>query len=111
MSWIHDRDFIRALYWLIDHDLSGPVNLASPQPVPNAEFMRTLRAAWGIGFGLPATRWMLEVAAFALRTESELVFKSRRVVPGRLMDATFRFEFPSWQDAAADLCRRWRADR
>src|SRR5438876_880495 len=62
VSWIHERDFIRAVYWLLEHpELEGPVNLASPNPVPNAEFMRALRAAWGIGFGLPATRWMLEI--------------------------------------------------
>ena len=78
VSWIHDRDFVRAVYWLIDHDLAGPVNIASPNPVPNAEFMRTLRDAWGIRFGLPATRWMLELGTFVLRTETELVLKSRR---------------------------------
>jgi uncharacterized protein (TIGR01777 family) len=109
VSWIHDRDFIRAVYWLMDHaELEGPVNLASPNPVPNAEFMRTLRAAWGIGFGLPATRWMLEIGAFFLRTETELILKSRRVVPGRLLQSGFLFQLPTWAEAAADLCRRWR---
>ena len=109
VSWIHDQDFIRAIYWLIDHaELEGPVNLASPNPVPNAEFMRTLRAAWGIGFGLPATRWMLEVGAFFMRTETELVLKSRRVVPDRLLKSGFVFLFPNWSEAASDLCRRWR---
>ena len=108
VSLIHNDDFIRAVYWLIEHDLEGPVNLASPGPVPNAEFMRTLRAAWGIGFGLPATRRMLEVGAFFMRTETELILKSRRVVPGRLLESGFTFRFPSWAEAAADLCRRWR---
>src|SRR5262249_45145985 len=106
--WIHDHDFLRAVYWLIEHDLQGPVNLASPSPVPNAEFMRTLRKAWGIGFGLPAPRWALEVGALVMRTETELVLKSRRVVPGRLLQAGFAFRFPTWPEAAADLCRRWR---
>src|SRR5205807_2382003 len=74
VSWIHDRDFIRAVYHLADHsEVEGPVNVAAPQPLPNAEFMRALRAAWGIGFGLAASRWMLEVGAFVLRTETELV--------------------------------------
>ena len=109
VSWIHDDDFIRAVYWLIEHpELSGPVNLSAPNPVPNAEFMRTLRAAWGIGFGLPARKWMLEFGAFFLRTETELVLKSRRVVPGRLLESGFTFAFPTWPSAAADLCRRWR---
>jgi uncharacterized protein (TIGR01777 family) len=108
VSWIHDRDFVRAVYWLIDHpELAGPVNLASPNPVPNAAFMRALRTAWGAGFGLPATAWMLELGAFFLRTETELVLKSRRVVPGRLLRSGFTFEFPTWSEAAIDLCRRW----
>jgi uncharacterized protein (TIGR01777 family) len=109
VSWIHDRDFVRAIYWLMDHpELAGPVNLASPNPVPNAEFMRTLRAAWGIGFGLPAAKWMLGIGAFFLRTETELILKSLRVVPGRLLESGFVFQFPTWAEAADDLCRRWR---
>ena len=70
--------------------------------------MRTLRASWGIRFGLPAAQWMLEIGAFFLRTETELILKSRRVVPGRLLQSGFVFEFPTWPEAAADLCRRWR---
>jgi uncharacterized protein len=112
VSWIHDKDFIRAVYWLIDHpQLEGPVNICSPNPVPNADFMRTLRAAWGIGFGLPASKWMLEIGAFLMRTESELVLKSRRVLPARLLQSGFEFQFPMWAEAAADLCRRWRERR
>jgi uncharacterized protein (TIGR01777 family) len=109
VSWIHDRDLVRAVYWLIEHpELAGPINLASPNPVPNAEFIRALRRAWGIGFGLPATKWMLEIGAFFLRTETELVLKSRRVVPGRLLQSGFVFQFSTWAEAADDLCRRWR---
>jgi uncharacterized protein (TIGR01777 family) len=109
VSWLHDQDFIKSVYWLIDHpELEGPVNLASPNPVPNAEFMATLRAACGMKFGLSAARWMLEVGAFFLRTETELILKSRRVVPGRLLQSGFIFQFPIWSEAASDLCRRWR---
>jgi uncharacterized protein (TIGR01777 family) len=109
VSWIHEHDFIRTIYWLMNHpEMEGPVNLASPNPVPNAEFMRGLRAAWGIRFGLPASEWMLEAGAFLLRTETELVLKSRRVVPGRLLQSGFVFQFPTWTEAASDLCRRWR---
>ena len=109
VSWIHDRDFIRAVYWLIEHaELEGPVNLAAPHPLPNADFMRALRAAAGVRFGLPAARWMLEIGAFFLRTETELVLKNRRVVPGRLLQSGFVFQFPTWPEAAGDLCRRWR---
>lgn len=110
VSWIHDADFIRAVQWLIDRDdIEGVVNLASPSPLPNAEFMRVLRRAWGVPIGLPAARWMLEIGAAVLRTETELILKSRRVVPGRLVEAGFAFDFPEWPLAAADLCRRVRA--
>jgi uncharacterized protein (TIGR01777 family) len=112
VSWIHEHDFIPAVYWLIERrEWEGPVNLTSPNPVPNAEFMRTLRHAWGTGLGLPATKWMLEIGAFFLRTETELILKSRRVVPGRLLQSGFTFQFPTWSDAASDLCRRWREMR
>lgn len=109
VSWIHDRDFIRAVEFLIERDdFAGPVNLASPNPLPYSEFMRELRhACGGIGakIALPATRSMIELGTFLMRTESELVLKSRRVVPGRLLNAGFTFEFPYWRDAAVDLCR------
>lgn len=110
VSWVHDRDFCRAVDWLIERDdVSGPVNVCSPHPLPNADFMRELRRAWGVRFGLPAARWMVELGAWAMRTESELVLKSRRVVPGRLLAGGFTFDFPCWPDAACDLCGRWRA--
>jgi hypothetical protein len=109
VSWIHDADFVRAVGWLVEHeDVSGPVNLASPEPLPNADFMRVLRRAWGARVGLPASRWMLEAGALLLRTETELVLKSRRVVPGRLLEGGFVFDFPEWAPAARNLCRRWR---
>lgn len=109
VSWIHDKDFIEAIFWLIEHEeVTGAVNLASPQPLPNREFMRILRRAAGVSIGLPASRWMLEIGAVFLRTETELILKSRRVVPQRLLDAGFRFQFPEWAEAAADLCARWR---
>jgi len=110
VSWIHHDDFSRAVDLLVEReDLDGPVNLAAPGPVPHAEFMRALREAWGARFGLPAERWMLELGALALRTETELVLKSRRVVPGRLLDAGFAFGFPDWPPAAQDLVAAWRA--
>ncbi len=108
VSWIHDADFARAVEWLIVHEeLEGPVNLAAPNPLPNAEFTRALRQAWGIGWGLPAREWMLEIGAIFMRTETELVLKSRRVVPSRLLASGFAFQFPDWKEAARDLCRRW----
>ncbi|CAN5466193.1 TIGR01777 family oxidoreductase [soil metagenome] len=112
VSWIHELDFVNAIYWLIKNEaLEGAVNLCSPNPVPNAEFMRSLREAWGIRFGLPAGEWMLALGAFFMRTETELILKSRRVTPTRLLAAGFAFQFPNWGDAAVDLCRRWRESR
>lgn len=109
VSWIHDQDFIRAIEWLIEHEeLIGAINLAAPKPLSNAEFMRTLRKAWGSVVGLPATKWMLEIGAFFLRTETELILKSRRVISRRLPESGFQFQFPGWEEAARDLCQRWR---
>lgn len=106
VSWIHGDDFVRAIRWLIERDdLAGAVNLAAPTPLPNAEFMRALRVAFGVRVGLPASEWMLEVGAFVLRTETELLLKSRRVVPGRLLESGFTFARPNWPEAARDLCR------
>ncbi len=109
VSWIHGDDFLAALRFLLEHEeIDGAINLAAPNPLPNVEFMRALRQAWGTRLGLPASRWMLELGALFLRTETELILKSRRVVPGRLLKAGFEFQFPEWEPAAANLCKRWR---
>ena len=109
MSWIHETDFCRAIEWLLAHDeISGVVNLAAPGPLPNAEFMRTMREVCGVPVGLPAAKWMLELGAFFLRTETELLIKSRRVVPGRLRAAGFEFKFPQLRGAVEDLLQRMR---
>ena len=106
VSWIHHEDFVDAIRWLIEHEeVDGAVNLAAPNPLPNAEFMRTLRKAAGMSVGMPASRLMLEIGAIFLRTESELILKSRRVVPRRLLDHGFVFKYPVWRDAAVDLIR------
>lgn len=106
VSWIHEQDFCRAIQFLIDRDdLSGAVNLSSPNPLPQAEFARILRAAWGIKLGLPATAWMLEIGTRLMRTESELVLKSRCVVPTRLVNAGFVFDFPEWESASRALAK------
>lgn len=109
VSWIHHQDFTDAIRWLIAHeDVDGVVNLASPNPLPNAEFMRALRDAAGVSLGLPATRWMLEIGAVFMQTETELILKSRRVIPGRLLARGFPFKFPDWPNVARALCRERR---
>jgi uncharacterized protein (TIGR01777 family) len=108
VTWIHETDFARAVEFIIGHEeLAGPINLAAPNPLPNREFMEVLRDAYGIPNGLPIPSLAMEIGAFLLRTESELVLKSRRVVPGRLLDAGFEFQFPDWPEAAADLVDQW----
>ena len=80
VSWIHDTDFLNAVEFLIArHEIEGPVNLASLNPLPNRDFMRILRRAHHTTIGLPAARWMLELGAWALRTETELILKSRHI--------------------------------
>lgn len=112
VSWIHERDFLAAVELLLERDdLAGPFNLASPEPLPQGELMAELRRAAGVPLGLPATTWMAEIGAFFLRTDTELVLKSRRVVPGRLLAEGFEFAFPRFPEAADDLVRRARARR
>jgi uncharacterized protein (TIGR01777 family) len=109
VSWIHEDDFSAAVRFIIEHDtMTGPVNLAAPGPERQRDFMRELRAAWGVPVGLPATRWMAELGAFAMRSDTELLLKSRRVVPGLLTAAGFEFRFATWPGAARDLVRRAR---
>ena len=109
VSWIHEADFIRSIEFLMAHEeIDGAVNVAAPNPLPNREFMRALRQARGIRMGLPAPRPLLELGALFLRTETELILKSRRVVPGRLLRAGFKFQFPEWPEAACELVGRWR---
>jgi len=109
ISWIHEHDFVAAIQFLIGReDITGIVNAAAPNPLPNAEFMRVLREACGVRFGLPANKLMLELGAIVMRTETELILKSRRVVPARLLENGFRFVYPEWPDAARDLCARSR---
>jgi len=107
VSWIHEADFCSAVDFLIEHgELSGVVNLAAPNPVPNRDFMHDLRRAWGTRVGIPTNKWMLEIGAFFLRTETELILKSRRVVPGKLLASGFQFHFPQLENALRDLEHR-----
>ena len=110
ISWIHDVDWIRAIEFLIEReDLSGAVNLTSPCPLRNRQFMKHLRAAWCTSYwGIPTPGWALPIGAMILRTETELVLKSRYVAPKRLCEAGFDFHFPNWRGACQDLVARWR---
>ena len=106
VSWIHETDLARVILWLLENEnFNGPVNLAAPNPLTNADMMQILRRVCKapMGIGLPPTRWMLEVGAFIMRTETELILKSRRVVSSRLLDEGFQFQYPQFEDAIRDL--------
>ena len=108
VPWIHEADYARAVEFIVAHEeLEGPINIASPNPLPNREFMAALRDAWGRPNGLPAPSLFIHLGAFAMRTEAELVLQSCRAVPGRLLEAGFHFEFPEWPEAAEDLVQQW----
>ena len=93
VSWQHEDDFCRAIEFLMGRqDAEGIYNLCAPNPLANREMMAAIRDALGVQFGLPASRWMLELGAFFMRTETELIVKSRRVIPARLLEEGFRFE-------------------
>ena len=106
MSWIHEKDFIGALDLLIKNDFDGVINLASPNPIPQKEFMGILRQNLGMPCGLPTTKWMAEIGAFFLRTDTELVLKSRRVVSKTLQDLGYTFQYPEWEQACLELAKR-----
>ena len=104
VSWLHAADLTRAVLHLIrDSTLDGPVNVCSPSPLPNRDFMRALRDAHGVPFGLWTPAPALAIGAIFLKTETELILKSRRAVPSRLLAEGFTFQFPTWPEAAVDL--------
>jgi uncharacterized protein (TIGR01777 family) len=108
VSWIHEHDFVAAVKFLIARDdLTGVFNLCAPQPLPNRDFMAALQRAVGRRLSVPVPVWALELGTFFLRTETELILKSRRVVPGRLLKEGFSFRHPDWTTAAAELVHRW----
>ncbi len=104
VSWMHALDFCRSIEWLIENETArGVYNLSAPEPVTNQEMMRLLREVLGKSIGLPAYRWMLEIGAWMMRTETELIVKSRRVVPARLLREGFEFRFERMRAAIEDL--------
>ena len=107
VSWIHIADFCQALEWFIENPRAeGVYNVTAPGPEENREVMRQFREIAGRGFGLPAARWMLEVGTFVMRTEAEMVTKSRWVVPTRLLAEGFVFQWPELGGALRDL-KKW----
>lgn len=105
-SWVHLDDLCRMVEFLEKRtDLSGVFNASAPEQVTNAEQMRIMREAYGRSFGLPAPAWMLEAGAVFIRTETELILKSRWVAPERLLREGFEFRYPTLREAMAEIAR------
>lgn len=99
-SWVHADDLVRSITHVYEHQaISGPVNVASPVAVTNDVLMREVRASLGRARGLPTPDWMLKLGARVIRTEAELVLKSRWVDPGVLSETGFEFTFPTLDTA------------
>lgn len=103
VSWIHELDFARAIAFIINNEITGNVNVVSPKPVRNVDFMRKLRHVVGIPFGIPITEIMLKIGAKIIQTEPELVLKSRNVIPKRLTENGFTFEYHDLEKAFKNL--------
>jgi uncharacterized protein (TIGR01777 family) len=107
MSWTHEKDICRAMEWFYKNEKAmGIYNLTAPTPIPNINFMKHLRRALGVRWGLPLTHTVLKIGAVLIRTETELVLKSRKVYPERLLNEGFVFEFNDPKEALEDLCRQ-----
>ena len=105
-SWIHEQDFINVVEFVMQNDsLNGVYNVSSPNPIKNEQVMRMLRKTLKMPFGIPSSKWMLELGARLIRTETELILKSRRVVPARLSGEGFKFQFPDLKDALDQLIK------
>lgn len=103
VSWIHEDDFANAIDFIIEKEISGIINIVSPEPIQNAFFMQKLRKAVRFPFGIPLNKFFLEIGAFFIRTEPELILKSRNVIPKRLLENGFRFKFGDIDNAFQDL--------
>ncbi|WP_026727913.1 TIGR01777 family oxidoreductase [Flavobacterium denitrificans] len=103
ISWIHEEDFANAVDFIIQKEMTGVINIVSPEPIRNVDFMQKLRKAVGFPFGIPINKFFLEIGSFFIRTETELVLKSRNVIPKRLLKNGFEFKFGEIDEAFRDL--------
>lgn len=103
-SWIHVEDLYRLILFIKENKIiKGPVNCSSPNPVKNKELMQTLRKAMNVSIGLPAAKWMLKMGAVLIGTETELILKSRWVIPDKLQNAGFEFNYASLDEALTQI--------
>ncbi|MGB1032365.1 MAG: TIGR01777 family oxidoreductase [Flavobacteriales bacterium] len=103
VSWIHQHDFLRSLEFIMKSRVEGTINVCAPTPEKNEQMMRILRDLLSKKIGIHADEWMLEIGAFVLRTETELVLKSRNVIPKKLQQLGFSFRYPNMDKALLNL--------
>lgn len=106
ISWIHEHDFARAVDFIIQKEMTGCVNIVSPNPIANVDFMKKLRKAVGQFIGIPTPKFILKIGAFIIGTEPELVLKSRNVIPKKLIDNGFQFELNTLDEAFKKLLEK-----
>ena len=105
ISWIHEKDFARAIEFISEKEMSGIVNVVSPKPIANYEFMKKLRKSIGVSFGISTSKFLLKIGSFIIRTEPELVLKSRNVIPKRLQENGFHYEYDTLEKAFENLLK------
>jgi uncharacterized protein (TIGR01777 family) len=106
MSWVHEADVVSAIHWVYSHEeITGTFNCTAPQPLTNGDFMKTLREVCKVPVGIPMPGWLLKIGAAIIGTETELILKSRWVVPGKLMDAGYVFQFPDLRSALLNILK------
>ena len=104
VSWVHEHDVARSVEYLIDHnDLKGNINCTSPEPVKNIRLMKEIRNVYKMSFGVPAPAWLLEIGAVVIGTETELILKSRWVLPTTLLESGFRFKYGHLDEAVKEI--------
>ncbi|TWR28169.1 TIGR01777 family protein [Mucilaginibacter achroorhodeus] len=104
VTWVHEQDVAAITEWTYDHpEINGVVNVTSPNALPNTDVMRIIRDTYGIPVGLPSPKWLLEIGAALIGTETELVLKSRWVYPKLLLDSGYQFQYPEAAHAIHDL--------
>lgn len=104
VAWVHEQDVANSIEWLNEHkELSGAINCTAPEPIKNTDLMKCIRNAYGIPFGLPSPVWLLELGAMVIGTETELILKSRWVLPKRLTDSGYEFLFKRVGYAVKDI--------
>lgn len=106
VSWIHEHDFCRAIEFLLEQQAKGIFNVTSPNPIPNKEFMKTIRKVLKVSVGLPQPKWLLKLGARIIKTEAELILKSRYVIPEKLLATGFQFQYPFVEEAIREITQR-----